>query len=165
MNPPSRQQIEAAVRALEWGADLEDVTVLHATVVGSFGRDHWTKGDDVDIRVVYVLPTERYLTIGSFVDEIELLSNVEGSELDVVAFEVEKIARLILKGHRPTLLWLIGTPLFSVGESLVLSELAQARLEQLGDEGDRPRSSPSNTLYEKLDQLVLRARLGRVVSP
>ena len=165
MNPPSYQQIEAAVRDLEWGADLENPTLLHATVVGSLGRGDWRKNDDVDVRVVYVLPTERYLTIGSFVDEVELLSSVGGAELDVVAFEVEKVARLILKGHRPTLLWLTSAPLFSAGETPALSELAQARLEQLGDDGDRPPSPPSNTIYEKLDQLVLRSRLGHVVSP
>lgn len=162
MNPPSHQQIEAALRALEWGADLDNLTLLHATVVGSLGRGDWREGDDVDVRVVYALPTERYLTIGSFVDETELLTNVSGADLDVVAFEVEKVARLILKGHRPTLLWLTNDPLYSGGESPELSALAQARMEQLGDEGDRPASS---TLYENLDQLVLRSRLGHPVTP
>jgi hypothetical protein len=103
---PTPPEVEAALSRL----DLGEARLIVSTVVGSWADQTWRAGDDVDVRAVYAFEPEAYLGIRSFRDEIELVApQGSGWELDLVAFEVEKAARLLLKGHQPTRRWL--TPL------------------------------------------------------
>ncbi|MCA9563041.1 MAG: hypothetical protein KC561_06110, partial [Myxococcales bacterium] len=52
-----------------------------------------------------VCALDEYLGMGSFRDEVEVVSTESGKVVDVVFFELEKLIRLILKGHPGTLAW------------------------------------------------------------
>jgi hypothetical protein len=159
---PTSEQILSALSRLDPKEDLRDASLLWVVVVGSWADGEWRTGDDVDLRAVYAFAPEQYLGLTSFWDEFECLRLEDGWSLDLVAFEIEKASRLILKGHHPTLAWLGRDDgvLVSTPEGQRLAELARSRLAGLGRVDEKPpQAEPS--LYRDLDVLVRDARLGR----
>lgn len=136
--------------------------------IGAWADGGWSAGDDVGLRAVYVLPTADYLGIRSFCDEYEQVERADDDwTVDLVALEVEKVARLILKGHEPTLAWLVdsSSELISVPGAERLCDLARARHAQMNAATEaRPPPPASGELYDQLDDLVRAARLGVLAS-
>ena len=160
MTPPTLADISAALETVHLDR-IPGATVLLSAVVGSFGRGEWEPADDVDIRLVYVLPTEAYLGLGSYWDEVEQVIDVAGLELDIVAFEVEKVARLLLKGHAPTAAWLSTWELRLRHEPAIepLVALAGQRSTELSREaGQVGPISPAD--YLALDRVIQRLRMS-----
>jgi hypothetical protein len=110
-----------------------------------------------------VLPAEAYLGLRSWCDELELLDEAPDFTLDVVALEAEKVARLVLKGHRPTLDWLArgADAVVRCEAAGVLEQLAEERRDALATVGftDPVPPAPSQ-VYELLDAWVREVRIG-----
>ncbi|MBN1946361.1 MAG: nucleotidyltransferase domain-containing protein [Bradymonadales bacterium] len=164
--PPSLTEVWCALQALQAADRLGGARLLLATAVGSWAEGCWEPGQDVDVRAVYVLPTRSYLSLGSFMDEIEIVEPQRGWDLDLVAFEVEKAVRLILKGHVPTLGWLCSTEqppsLWCDPEAQVLRHVARCRAEQIESGRSDPEPILPQELHRSLDRLVIGARMGEV---
>ena len=159
-NAPSIEDIASALSGLSLEA-IPEATVLFSAVVGSVAAKRWRLGDDVDIRLIYVLPTSSYLGIGSYWDEVEEVTTASGLDLDIVALEIEKVVRLVLKGHVPTLAWVGRTELQlqhapSIAPLISLAKRRLAALE-VKSGGVRP-VCPSD--FAALDRLVQRVRAG-----
>ena len=83
------------------------------------------------LRLLYVLPASDYLGLKSYPDEFEHRPVVDQTPYDIVAFEALKVARLLLKGHLPTLDWLLADPIVSSEGAAEIRRLARVRLERL----------------------------------
>ncbi len=140
--------------------------LLGAVLTGSAGRGAWTPGEDVDVRALFAVRASRLLGLGSYADELETVRAVRGvaapglaPELDLVAFEVGKVARLLLKGHELTLDWLTAPPARRLVTSPTLEALATIaqRRRARADAGESAPLTPED--FGALDALVARARL------
>lgn len=167
---------ELARRMAAGSADLAGARLLLVAAAGSWADGCWAPGHDVDLRAVYALPADRYLGLTSYRDEHEAVYQLDGWEIDWVAFEVAKAARLVIKGHPGTLAWLTRHPPLMVEEDArVLVEAARHHTDQMSTEAARATESGQSSradspvgptsrglptrLYQRLDALVRRARL------
>jgi hypothetical protein len=164
---PDAQAVRVAMAGLDGDPDLHGARFLWARAVGSWAESAWEAGDDVDVRAIYALPTRDYLGLVSYWDEIELVrvqayDPGQAWELDLVGFDVAKAARLVLKGHGPTLAWLSNpaAPLLSSPMGERLADLARERAAELdGCPAGAVPPKAAAALYEALDALVREARL------
>lgn len=156
MTPPAAKDLVAAAETLSLAA-VPEATVHLAALVGP-ALDVPDR-DDVPLRVVYTLPASAYVGLNSFWDETEEVVTHEGFILDVVAFELAKVARLLLKGHRPTLEWLRDSPHHVVSRPIgqALCALASSRSQRLAAGETTPLAA---TEFADLNQLVVAGRLG-----
>ncbi len=156
--PPDAPTLLRALGSISLSAIPEAVPHYWA-VAGSYARGEWQPGSDIDLRLIYSLPASDYLGLTSFWDEAEQVVAFEGLELDIVAFEIGKLARLLLKGHEPTLEWLGADHCLYQSEPIAsLRSLAILRNERLGDRLALPPAA-----FETLDKLVSGIRLGAPV--
>lgn len=112
--------------------------------------------DATAVRLCYAWPTDAYLGLKSYADELEPELVLDGVSYDVVAFEALKVARLVLKGHPPTLDWIVGEePLIAGEHAPELVRLASERRARL-EAGAGVALEASD--YDALDAWVRRVR-------
>lgn len=160
---PDAEAIRARLEAAHLPAHAEGARWLLATPARRAPGQAWTAGDDVSLQALYVLPAEAYLGLRSWCDELELLDEAPDFTLDVVALEAEKVARLVLKGHRPTLDWLVrgDEAVVRCEAAGVLEQLAEERTEALaGVAVTEPAPPAPSQVYELLDAWVREVRIG-----
>lgn len=146
--------------------------LLGAVLTGSAGRGAWIPGEDIDVRALFAVRASRVLGLGSYADELETVRALPdvaapgpALELDLVAFEVGKVARLLLKGHALTLDWLTAPParrLVTSPTFEALGDLAVRRRERAAA-GEAAPLAPED--FGALDALVARARLAAELDP
>lgn len=155
MNPPAAPTLLTVAKSTTLSAIPQAVTHYWA-VTGSCARKEWRQGHDVDLRSIYALPARDYLGLNSFWDETEEVVVSQGLELDIVAFEIGKLARLLLKGHEPTLDWLRSEHCLYQSDTIApLQGLAALRAERLGEAVALPPEA-----YDSLNNLVVALRMG-----